>query len=158
MINIYSDGGNCVQLPDHTTESVLASLSAGCAGLLLKVHRSREGEPVLRREADLAKSTNGTGMIQQTALDVLRQLDAADNFMAQVDAPWRRVPAKGYLLSVPALEDILWWLPVDYPLVVDIASESLTSEDTEKRFLERLSALLSAPPIPLSSAIVAPDL
>lgn len=85
--------------PENTLESISAGLAAGADGVEVDVRRTIDGALVLMHDADLSRTTGGTGRVEQSTLDALRDLDAG--------APGIRVPILAEVLELVPPEKLL---------------------------------------------------
>jgi glycerophosphoryl diester phosphodiesterase len=62
--------------PENTLASFRKAVELGADFVELDVHRSADGVPVVIHDADLARTTDGTGFVSERTLAELKQLDA----------------------------------------------------------------------------------
>lgn len=82
--------------PENTLEAIAAGLAAGAAGVEVDVRRSADGHLVLMHDPDVARTTDGTGRIDEMPLAHLRPL------------------------GVPALDEVFELVPRDALLVLEL--------------------------------------
>jgi glycerophosphoryl diester phosphodiesterase len=96
--------GASSRFPENTVAAFGAAIDAGVDAIEFDVHATIDGELVVIHDFDLARTTNGTGLVHEQTWDYVRSLDAGS---------WRspefsdeRVPlvADVLALAVPALE------------------------------------------------------
>jgi len=61
---------------ENTLFAFRGALDAGVRNVEFDVQLSKDGIPVVFHDVDLARCTNGTGILHENTLDQLRQLDA----------------------------------------------------------------------------------
>ena len=66
--------------PENTLASYRAGIAAGADAVECDVHLSADGRPVLIHDADLGRTTDGSGLVGDLPLAALRELDAAACF------------------------------------------------------------------------------
>lgn len=72
--------GSCADRPENTLASFRRAIEAGAHVVELDVRTSKDGVLVCRHDADLARTTNGTGLVQAKTLAELQALDAGSWF------------------------------------------------------------------------------
>lgn len=66
--------------PENTMLAFRKALEAGCDGIELDVHLSRDGELVIIHDEDLDRTTDGSGWVKDHTLAELRALDASAGY------------------------------------------------------------------------------
>jgi glycerophosphoryl diester phosphodiesterase len=107
--------------PENTLAAFTKSLEAGVYGIELDIHRCATGELVVIHDDDLARTTNGTGLVKDASLDELRRLSAGLWFAPEF-----------HMERIPLLQEVLDLIqgklvinieikntPIDYPNIED---------------------------------------
>ncbi len=69
-MKIYAHRGYSAAFPENTLAAFQGALDLGVYGVELDIHASADGVPVVIHDEDLARTTNGTGLvISKTAAD-----------------------------------------------------------------------------------------
>ena len=99
---VFGHRGWSAQYPENTMASFIAALEIGVDGLEFDVHLSKDGNIVIIHDADLSRTTNGQGYVEDYTLEELRQLDAGswfdENFAGQV------IPTLDEVLELASLQ------------------------------------------------------
>lgn len=75
-MRIYAHRGASASEPENTLRAFQRALDLGVDGIELDVQATSDRVPVILHDRDLARTTNGTGHVDELALDDLQQLDA----------------------------------------------------------------------------------
>ena len=98
VMNIGHQGGEA-ELPSNTMYAFRKAVAAGVDMLEIDVNPTRDGTLVVMHDWRVDRTTNGTGYLTDLALDEVRRLDAAYNFVPGRNAvsglPARRYPLRG---------------------------------------------------------------
>lgn len=76
MTRVYAHRGDSGRWPENTLLAFREALNLGVDGIEFDLHASAEGIPVVLHDRALHRTTNGTGMVDETVLADLRNLDA----------------------------------------------------------------------------------
>jgi glycerophosphoryl diester phosphodiesterase len=76
MIHTIAHRGASAYEPENTLRAFERAIEMGATMMELDVHLSRDGHPVVIHDADLSRTTNGTGRVGDLRLDEIRRLDA----------------------------------------------------------------------------------
>jgi len=76
MIHNIAHRGASAYEPENTLRAFERAIVMGATMLELDVHLSRDGQPVVIHDADLSRTTNGTGRVAELCLAQIRHLDA----------------------------------------------------------------------------------
>lgn len=76
MTLVYAHRGASAKYPENTLLAFRRALAAGVAGLELDLHGSADGVPVVIHDRGLARTTDGSGNVDDLPLAALRLLDA----------------------------------------------------------------------------------
>lgn len=92
------------RLPENTLASFRAALDDGAVILETDVHLTRDGEPVLIHDRDVARVTEGVGAVRDLELCEIEQLDAGYRFSPDGG---RSHPERGCGHRIPTLREAL---------------------------------------------------
>ena len=73
--------------PDNTLAAFEAAIAAGADAIELDVRLTSDGVPVVLHDADLAGSTDGTGLVHETSLAEVKRLDASSGRGGRQEVP-----------------------------------------------------------------------
>ncbi len=77
---IWAHRGASKIAPENTMAAFSAAVELGADGLELDIHLSRDGIPVVIHDESLERTTDGRGLVADTSLEQLQQLDAGGWF------------------------------------------------------------------------------
>jgi len=104
---VFGHRGACGERPENTLPSFEHALSQGAEILEMDVHLTRDGEVVVLHDADVARTTDGTGDVAALRWSELAELDAGFRFTdSNGGAPFR-----GAGIRVPRLADLVEGFP-----------------------------------------------
>lgn len=99
---VFGHRGWSAKYPENTMASFIAALEIGVDGLEFDVHLSKDGEIVVIHDANLSRTTNGQGYVEDSTFEQLRTLDAGSwfdkNFTGQV------IPTLNEVLELASLQ------------------------------------------------------
>lgn len=121
--------------PENTMVSFRLALESGVDGLELDIHPSKDGVPVVIHDHTLERTTDGRGLVRETPLAALRELDAGYGFSPD----GKSFPFRGRGETVPTLEEI-FEASGDKRLNVDFKETSPEMEHQVDRLIERFGA------------------
>lgn len=76
MIHNIAHRGASAYEPENTLRSFARAIEMGATLIELDVHLSRDGHPVVIHDADLSRTTTGTGRVSDLTLDEIQRFDA----------------------------------------------------------------------------------
>lgn len=76
MMELYAHRGASADYPENTMSAFRSAIELGADGIELDVHLSKDGVPVIIHDADVARTTSGTGQISDMYLADIKKLDA----------------------------------------------------------------------------------
>ena len=82
-MQVIGHRGAAALAPENTWASFDRALAIGVDAIETDVHATRDGRLVLLHDADLSRTTNGTGKVHDTPWTVVRELDAGAWFGAE---------------------------------------------------------------------------
>ena len=103
--------------PENTRSAYEAAVHAGLGGIELDVVQSKDGEIICSHNFDLERKTDGFGYIYNKTWSDLKKLNIANN-------------RGGEMEQIPALMDVLGWLPVDCIINIEIKTHKLLDIST----------------------------
>lgn len=77
---VFGHRGWSARYPENTMAAFIAALEIGVDGIEFDVHLTKDGEIVVIHDANLERTTNGQGYVEDYTLAELRQLDAGSWF------------------------------------------------------------------------------
>jgi len=115
VLNIAHRGGRR-EWPEHTLFAYEEALASGTDVLELDIHETSDGVIVVMHDAEIDRTTNGSGFIKDMTLDELQTYDAGYWFTTDGDVTY---PHRGTGLIVPTLEEVFEAFP-DAPYVIEL--------------------------------------
>jgi glycerophosphoryl diester phosphodiesterase len=73
--NIAHRGASAYE-PENTLRAFERAIEMGASAIELDVHLSRDGHPIVIHDADLSRTTNGTGQVTELPLNQIKRFDA----------------------------------------------------------------------------------
>lgn len=135
---VYAHRGSSAAFAEHTRAAYLQAIADGADGVECDVHLSRDQHVVLLHDANLDRTSDGTGPVADRTLDELRLLDFSS---------WKgaRIPPEyggkfDQLLTLPDLLDILRAAGRDIGLAIELKHPSPYLLALEDRVLEVLES------------------
>jgi len=126
MIKNYAHRGFSGKYPENTMLAFEKAYEAGCDGIELDVHFSKDRELVIIHDELVDRTTDGHGLVGDFSLKELKQLDAAANFPGEVGKH-----------EIPTLQEYLSWVK-DLPIATNIELKTgvYTYPGIEEKVLE----------------------
>ena len=135
---VYAHRGSSAAFAEHTRAAYLQAIADGADGVECDVHLTRDQHVVLLHDANLDRTSDGTGPVADRTLDELRLLDFSS---------WKgaRIPLEyggkfDQLLTLPELLDILRAAGRDIGLAIELKHPSPYLLALEDRVLEVLES------------------
>lgn len=133
---VYAHRGASAAFAEHTRAAYLRAIAEGADGVECDVHLSRDQHVVLLHDANLDRTSDGTGPVADRTLDELRLLDFSS---------WKgaRIPLEyggrfDQLLTLPEMLDILRAAGREIGLAIELKHPSPYLLQLEDRVLEVL--------------------
>jgi glycerophosphoryl diester phosphodiesterase len=117
MTILVAHRGASAHAPENTMESFRLAVEMGADAIELDVHLTADGELAVIHDETLDRTTDRTGRVADLAMDAIREADAGATFAREGDAG---LPFAERGLTVPALPEVLAWLPARLGLVIEI--------------------------------------
>ncbi len=117
---LFGHRGASGERPENTLPAFERAAAQGVAALETDVHLTRDGEVVVFHDADLARTTDGEGLVAEHSLAELRALDAGHRFSPDGG---RSFPFRGQGIRVPTLGELFEAFPA-LRINVEIKAES----------------------------------
>ena len=76
MIHNIAHRGASAYEPENTLRAFVRAIDMGATLIELDIHLSRDGQPVVIHDADLSRTTTGTGRVSDLTLDDIQRFDA----------------------------------------------------------------------------------
>lgn len=105
---VFAHRGGGGLFPENTLEAFKYSAQMGVDVLELDVHSTSDGALVVMHDAQVNRTTNGSGRINELTLAELKKLDAGFQFTPDGGATF---PFRGKNITVPTLQEIFDALP-----------------------------------------------
>jgi len=109
--------GAAAHAPENTMESFRLAAEMGADAIELDVHLTADGQLAVIHDETLDRTTDRTGRVAELTMDAIREADAGATFAREGDSGF---PFAGRGLTVPALPEVLAWLPEKLGLVIEI--------------------------------------
>lgn len=77
-MHIYAHRGASADYPENTLTAFRSAIELGAYGIELDVHVSKDGVPVVIHDADVSRTTSGSGKIAEMYLADIKKLDAGN--------------------------------------------------------------------------------
>jgi glycerophosphoryl diester phosphodiesterase len=120
MTIVVAHRGASAQMPENTMPSFERAVELGADAIELDVHLTADGQLAVIHDANVDRTTDGSGDVAALTLADLRALDAGYHF-TDADGAF---PHRGQGLRIPTLAEVLAWLPDGVGLVVEIKARA----------------------------------
>ena len=117
MTIIAAHRGASAQAPENTIEAFRLAAEAGADAIELDVHLTADRQLAVIHDETLERTTDRTGAVAELTMGENREADAGARFARPDDSAF---PFAGSGLRVPALSEVLEWLPDTIGLVIEI--------------------------------------
>ena len=124
--------GASVAAPENTMAAFQLAAEMGSRAIELDVHLTADGHVVVIHDATLDRTTDARGAVAELSLAQVQAADAGHRYSPD----GRSYPFRGAGLRVPALAEVVEWLPADVALVVEIKARAAV-EATVRLLVER---------------------
>ena len=121
MTIIVAHRGASAMAPENTMEAFRLGLEAGADAIELDVHLTADGELAVIHDGTLDRTTDRNGSVAALTMDEIREADAGARFARPDESGF---PYAGRDLRVPALSEVLDWLPDTSGLVIEIKARA----------------------------------
>lgn len=133
---VYAHRGASAEFAEHTRAAYLRALADGADGVECDVHLTRDQHVVLLHDANLDRTSDGTGPVAERTIDELRLLDFSS--WKGVRIPEAYGARSEQLLTLPDLLDLLRDFGRDIGLAIELKHPSPYQLKLEDRVLEVL--------------------
>ena len=134
---VFAHRGAMGDYPENTLLAFKKALDAGCDGLEIDVHLSRDGEVVVIHDEDIARTTDGEGAVRDMTLESLRKVSAGVTFSdyKYYDREvWKRE-------KIPALNEVLALSEAyNVELNIELKTDVIQYEGIERRVFDIVEA------------------
>jgi len=121
MTIIVAHRGASGRAPENTMEAYRLGIEAGADAIELDVHLTSDRQLAVIHDDTLDRTTDRTGAVSELTMDEIREADAGARFERPADGS---LPFAGKGLKVPALPEVLEWLPSASGLVIEIKARA----------------------------------
>lgn len=121
MTIIVAHRGASAQAPENTMEAFRRGIEAGADAIELDVHLTADGQLAVIHDETLDRTTDRSGSVAELTMDEIHEADAGARFVRPHDSGF---PFAGRGLRVPALPEVLDWLPDSRGLVIEIKARA----------------------------------
>src|SRR5262245_55459313 len=121
MTLIVAHRGASARAPENTMEAFRLGIEAGADAIELDVHLTADGQLAVIHDDTLDRTTDRTGAVASLTMDDIREADAGARFTGPGGEGH---PFAGTGLRVPALPEVLDWLPDTAGLVIEIKARA----------------------------------
>ncbi|MET3922904.1 glycerophosphodiester phosphodiesterase family protein [Arthrobacter sp. UYEF20] len=135
---VYAHRGSSEAFAEHTRAAYLQAIAEGADGVECDVHLTRDQHAVLLHDANLDRTSDGTGPVADRTLQELRRLDFSSWRGARIPAEYGGVSTQ--FLTLPELLDILREVGREIGLAIELKHPSPYQLKLEDRVLEVLRA------------------
>lgn len=135
---VYAHRGASGDFAEHTRAAYLRALADGADGVECDVHLTRDQHVVLLHDANLDRTSDGTGPVAERTVDQLRLLDFCS--WKGVRIPEAYGPRSEQFLTLPDLLDLLRAAGREVGLAIELKHPSPYQLKLEDRVLELLRA------------------
>ncbi|MGT2462797.1 glycerophosphodiester phosphodiesterase [Sinomonas atrocyanea] len=133
---VYAHRGASARFAEHTRAAYLQALADGADGVECDVHLTRDQHLVLLHDANLDRTSSGTGPVAERTLAQLRELDFSS--WKGVRVPDEFGAQSQQLLTLPELLDLLVASGREVGLAIELKHPSPYRRALEDRVLELL--------------------
>lgn len=133
---VYAHRGASAEFAEHTRAAYLRALADGADGVECDVHLTRDQHVVLLHDANLDRTSDGTGPVAERTIDELRLLDFSS--WKGVRIPEAYGARSEQFLTLPDLLDLLRDFGRDIGLAIELKHPSPYQLKLEDRVLEVL--------------------
>ncbi|WOH19055.1 glycerophosphodiester phosphodiesterase family protein [Paenarthrobacter sp. GOM3] len=134
---VYAHRGSSAAFAEHTRAAYLRAIADGADGVECDVHLTRDQHVVLLHDANLDRTSTGTGPVAEYTLEELRALDFSSWKGARIPEAYGGVADQ--FLTLPELLDILRGAGRDIGLAIELKHPSPYGLKLEDRVLAVLA-------------------
>jgi glycerophosphoryl diester phosphodiesterase len=119
---IVAHRGASQMAPENTMEAYRLGVEVGADAIELDVHLTADGQLAVIHDETLDRTTDRSGPVADLTMEEIREADAGATFALPDDDAGHPFAGKG--LRVPALPEVLEWLPATTGLVIEIKARA----------------------------------
>ncbi|MCA4134160.1 glycerophosphodiester phosphodiesterase family protein [Arthrobacter sp. M4] len=134
---VYAHRGSSAAFAEHTRAAYLRALADGADGVECDVHLTRDQHVVLLHDANLDRTSNGTGPVGERSLAELRELDFSSWKGVRIPDAYGAISEQ--FLTLPELIDILRGAGREIGLAIEFKHPSPYQLKLEDRVLALLT-------------------
>lgn len=135
---VYAHRGASAAFAEHTRAAYLKAIADGADGVECDVHLTRDQHVVLLHDANLDRTSTGTGPVADKTLEELRGLDFSSWKGARIPEAYGGIADQ--FLTLPELLDILREAEREIGLAIELKHPSPYQLKLEERVLDLLTA------------------
>jgi rhamnogalacturonyl hydrolase YesR/glycerophosphoryl diester phosphodiesterase/pimeloyl-ACP methyl ester carboxylesterase len=98
VTQIVGHRGSSIDRPENTRAGALRAIAVGATAVEVDVRTTRDGRLVLSHDADVSRTSNGSGLIGDKTWDELQRLDVGNRFGPQFTG--ERIPSLAEMLEL----------------------------------------------------------
>lgn len=133
---VYAHRGASAAFAEHTRAAYLKAIADGADGVECDVHLTRDQHVVLLHDANLDRTSTGTGPVSEKTLEELRALDFSSWKGARIPDAYGGIADQ--FLTLPELLDILRGAGREIGLAIELKHPSPYQLNLEDRVIELL--------------------
>ncbi|MET4619175.1 glycerophosphoryl diester phosphodiesterase [Arthrobacter sp. 2762] len=133
---VYAHRGASAAFAEHTRAAYLKAIADGADGVECDVHLTRDQHVVLLHDANLDRTSTGTGPVSEKTLEELRALDFSSWKGARIPDAYGGIADQ--FLTLPELLDILRGAGREIGLAIELKHPSPYQLNLEERVLDVL--------------------
>lgn len=135
---VFAHRGSSAAFAEHTRAAYLKAIADGADGVECDVHLTKDQHVILLHDANLDRTSDGTGPVADRTLEELRRLDFSSWKGARIPEEYGGIADQ--LLTLADLVDILVWAERPIGLAIELKHPSPFQLKLEDRVLEFLSS------------------
>jgi len=118
MTKNFAHRGFSARYPENTMLAFRKAIEAGCDGIELDVHLSRDGYLAVIHDENVRRTTNGAGLVKDMTLDDLRRLDAGSNErIPTLEEYFDMVETLSVITNIELKNNSIWYQGMEEKLV-----------------------------------------
>lgn len=134
MTQNFAHRGFCARYPENTMLAFEKALQAGCDGIELDVHLTKDGQIVIIHDEEVNRTTDGRGFVKDMTLTEIKALDAGNG---------QRVPTFEEYLDLVEKLDIITNIELKNSIIRYEGMERMVIDAVRRRGMEKKIILSS---------------